>query len=592
MTSILRMISIALWLIALAVQNRLLLEKRISLVWSVPVTVFLLAFMAYAFLVRKHPEVPDSDEEGESPSGTKPWSTVVIWTLMAGLAAYFLWRQTILYWLVPINPYFADMLPLIKNALRDFWRDGLYPYRFTPIGGWNLPLTYSPGHWLAFTPAHLFKFDLRFVSAATAAVLGLLEGAYAWRWRHYTKGAVWLFPLALIIAFFPWFFSPFKEFHEIWHMPPYWLVLAIWALAVKMRWRISSGVLFGIGLCMRPPLVVVAPFWLIYLWHNRKNSRPFATLFACFITGALIAGYFVLKDPKAFFYGVTRWYEESSNYTIANNPLILKIIGFSGLLREIGLYHVKMKIASALLLPLMVWAWFRLRTPDDLLVFASYAMTLFLMFSFIPWFYIYFPATHLLFFALWPEEKPDPDKQKYMKRILVYSFCIGIAITIVCMGWFLYRKPLYDKGTRVSGFGQEWNLWRSGWGEIVPDKGRRFVLSETSTTAPTYSTLWRDVELTVFLNEPRDWTLGLYLNGEYHGKQSLQGQEGVVNLNYEIHRGNLFRGLNEVHLSILDVETLKPPDPSSVDNVIYFQSLEFSKPLPDVFWGPDLEGLH
>ena len=74
-----------------------------------------------------------------------------------------------------MNPFFGDMLPLIRDALRDFWRDGVYPYRFHHVGYWQVPLTYPPGHWLAYTPAYLLKIDLRYMSMFCMAALSLMQ---------------------------------------------------------------------------------------------------------------------------------------------------------------------------------------------------------------------------------------------------------------------------------------------------------------------------------------------------------------------------------------------------------------------------------
>lgn len=68
----------------------------------------------------------------------------------------------------------SDMLVLIEKAL-DAVLAGRSPYRTYSLdhlasGPYELPLTYLPGTWLAYLPAHLLRIDLRFTNA-------LLEGA-------------------------------------------------------------------------------------------------------------------------------------------------------------------------------------------------------------------------------------------------------------------------------------------------------------------------------------------------------------------------------------------------------------------------------
>lgn len=559
-----RLGAILAFLACIGWQTRLQLSGRVSLKWSVAVTAVLTVLLAICFLAAPHPK--SEDEKGGKALRRGKWISA-----FAG-GALFLGGGAILlavllrgvchnYWRVPITAYRADMLPLVFSALRDFWRDGLYPYHFHQTGNWQIPLTYPPGHWLAFTPAYLLKVDIRYVSAFCLGVVSMAGMLMAWEGR----GRGWCAPLALLAAaaIILWFYTmpPFHGLHAVLHVAPYWLAVVLWAWTTRRGHWILSAVFFGWAFVTRPPFMIALPFWLLFLWRNRRQV-PFPAMIAAFgLTGLVIGFFFFCHDPKAFCYGVNEWYKIGSDYLIAGDSSRVLGIGWTGLLWRMGLYAWKMPVAGVLLVGMFVWSWFKLRTANDLFCCAGVAMILFLMFSIIPWFYVYFAPLHLLFFAAWPDRKPPaaPNAKSASLAPLLIAVAIPLAWTAVFCVRDIHRigKHRVDGELRGGASKATRPFWCSGWGAAEGNgaAGRRlFASDEAEAAVPVASLRWRGVEILLEAADPAQppepFLLGVYLNGELLGCRKVGPDDLAKPLTFPIPRGGLFRGLNAVHFSV------------------------------------------
>ena len=536
---------------------------RLTLPWSVVVTAALTALLVICFLAARHPGA-----EGEADVSPRQGGMIGAYAggaLFLGggaiLLAVLLRDVCRIYWRAPITPYRADMLPLILSALRDFWRDGLYPYHFYQTGNWQTPLTYPPGLWLAFSPAYLLKVDIRYASAFCMGAVSMIGMFAAWAGRGRGRFA----PLALLpaAAVIFWFYvmPPFDSLHAGLHVAPYWLAVVLWAWTTRRGHWVLSAVFFGWAFVARPPFVLVFPFWLLFLWRNRRQLPLIPMVLAFGFTGFVTSFFFFLRDPDAFCYGVNVWYKIGSDYFISSDPSRVHGIGWTGLLWHAGLYAWKMPAAGILVAAMLVWSGFRLRTANDLFCHAGVAMTLFLMFSIVPWFYVYFAPLHLLFFAAWPDRKP-PDAPA-TKRASLAPLLIALAVPLALTATFCLRdargiRKHSTDGELAGGESKRTNgLWCGGWGaaEGKGTKGRRlFAMDEAEAAVPVGSLKWREMEIRLEAADParppEPFLLAVYLNGELLGCQRAGPGDFSKPIVFQVPRGSLFRGLNAVHFSL------------------------------------------
>ncbi|HUT25541.1 MAG TPA: hypothetical protein VM492_14440 [Sumerlaeia bacterium] len=562
---LLRLSAIALFFLLLLWQDKRLDRALTSVPWTLSVTTLLTALLIGLFLRRAWGDegAPAGQEQKEprtKETRLDRWIGVVAFLAICCLAFRVLHDLSKLYWRSPLSAYHGDMLPLIRNALHDFWRDGVYPYRRHHVGHWQIPLTYPPGHWLCYTPAYFFKMDLRYVSAFCEVAVSLILCFHAWQWRRRIRGFWILVPIVLFIAFSFYCLQPMRVFQRALHIAPYWLIVVLWAWTTKRRCWLTSALFLGWACVARPTFCVSVPFWLVFLWKGRRELPVWRMLLACATTGFLIGFFFFVRDPGAFLVGVVSWYEEGAAYLIRERPELGMMIGWSGPLGAVGLFRYKVAVGAFVVLVLVAISFFRMRTPDDLLAYSSVGMILFLMFSVIPFFYIFYPPLFVLFLVSWPPSPADRcgAKPKWIAQILA-PILVSAGLTIIValnqwlkLGGFDADGYRHGADTRRSA-----DLWLGGWGAArgTPKDGFRLLTeSEASVGVPVSSLLWREVEVQLRAETPsaprEALLLVVQINDELAGSAEITSATIAQPHAFPVPRGSLFRGLNEVHLSL------------------------------------------
>ena len=533
----------------------------LTLPWSVVVTAALTALLVICFLVMRHAA---QDEEGAPARPGDGMGAYAGGALFLGggaiLLAVLLRGVCRDYWRVPITAYRADMLPLVFSTLRDFWRDGLYPYHYHQTGNWKVWNNYPPSLWLPFSPAYLLHVDLRYVSAACTGAINVILLFVAWAGRRRR----WVSPLELAAAaaIIFWFHAapPFNTFNAISHVAPYWLAIALWAWTTRRGQWILSAVFFGWAFVSRPTFFIALPFWLLFLWRNRRQVPLVPMILAFGLTGFASCFLFFIHDPSAFCFGA-KWYKMCANTVISQDPKCLLGIGWTGLLWHMKAYAWALPAAGILVAAVLAWSWPRLRTVNDLFCHAGVAMGLFLMFSLIPYYYIYFDCLILLYFASWPDARPAVSAPA--KRAGLLALVIFLAVPLALTATFCVRdvrrigKHSTD-GELAGGASKRTDgLWCTGWGaaEGKGTKGRRlFARDEAEAAVPVGSLQWREMEIRLEAADParppEPFLLAVYLNGEQLGCRRAGPGDLSKPIVFQVPRGSLFRGLNAVHFSL------------------------------------------
>ena len=198
------------------------------------------------------------------------------------------------YWfdLIPIDIDFADMLPVIKVMNERFvageWR---HVYDNIPeIWNGTNPV-YLPAMWLAFSPAILFHFDMRWI---TVACLLFAFGCFLFKLNFTKKNLSSFFMLAIGCILFWWLFAE-DDAHGLLSMSEEGVVIFYYSLIAL---ALFSGNIMFIGiatsLCIlsRYALIGWVPAFIFYLLLNQKKKETI--IFVC--TG-IICFLFLLVFP-------------------------------------------------------------------------------------------------------------------------------------------------------------------------------------------------------------------------------------------------------------------------------------------------------
>jgi hypothetical protein len=237
--------------------------------------------------------------------------------LLAGALASGVAIRAFEFNLVPINPGWGDMLPLVLLAITSA-AGGESPYRVYHLP-WSVPLTYMPLGWLAYAPLFLARVDPRWTN--TLAEVSVLSAVYfcgrkrrdkTWRDAAATLWAAW-FVASRIVKYDSGVAAQVQ-----------WAAIAwLAALAVeKNRWTPAA---FGAALGTTVLALPLAPT-LAIAWH-RAWSRPLsphprrarafplarAIMFATLV-GAELTVPWVIWSPRAFFDGVVLWFNDIDRF--------------------------------------------------------------------------------------------------------------------------------------------------------------------------------------------------------------------------------------------------------------------------------------
>lgn len=296
-------------------------------------------------------------------------------------------------WFEPLDPHSGDMLPLVERSLRTLVTMGEFPYGPYEVASWNSYMTYLPGLWLPFALPYSMGLDIR----TWMLVATLLMGAMCVLWvairvaegvtLRETAGA--LMPLAVPwLLFHTW---AFEHFFTSVHVAGFWLTLMLWTMAVLMGFPRIGAVLFSIAAASRPYMVVVGPFYALYLfrlWQRDRRAAYELFVWLC-VPFAMLMLPFLLIDAKATLYGLTTAYDDICRAIIYTDPTVVEGFGLTAFFQKNGLDAWRNKVMGMLMLGLLALAWFRMRSEEDLLRFSAAALMLFMCFTVIPFFYIF-----------------------------------------------------------------------------------------------------------------------------------------------------------------------------------------------------------
>jgi hypothetical protein len=261
-----------------------------------------------------------------------------------------------------------------------------------------------------------------------------------------------------------------------------------------------------------------------------------------------------------FLYTIPQHYRRVAAYTLDSAPMDAWWIGWTGVFRAVGLYDQILWAGVLAVVAVFLWAILRMRTTSDLLAFSGVALTACLTFSLICWSYVYYDPLFVLFFAAWPQDAPLPRLDRRGKLL----FGLGpLAVAAALTGSMAAYHTATVGGHRSEGLlrassaPRTRTLWSHGWGAQQKGKrgqDRRLVNCDASAAVPVGSNLdGRQLEI-VLVSDRQPPALApllmvVYMNGERIGKAVIQPEGPPQTLRFAVPKGNLFRGLNEVHLS-------------------------------------------
>lgn len=548
------------------------------------------------------------DLTSDNSCGIHPWYSVnrnrylVAGLLIVITLPLFAWltRNTQrVIWFTPIDPNQADMLPLIQAALRSFWLESEYPYRWHPIGHWALPLTYSPGFWLPYSLPFSLGVDLRLLNAIVMCWMALiifgdfLASALP---RASVKDTL-LEALPFVALLILWMGPSQNTFRPNLHLPPYWLFLVGWGMAWKSNRPLLAGFCFGLCLASRPFMIVCVPFVIMWAWHNWHSGKKSIILFgmpAC-VSVLLLVLPFLMIDPKAFLYGINTWYAEGSQIQLANDPVWGDGFGFIGALRRLSLYHYNLQIAAVLQVMLWVLAFGCVKTARDVLFYCGVALFFFLPFSHIPWFYIF--VSPLLLVAMAPPAVFFTGRVALPpllpRAAMPMVWCGGCAIAVCALAWTYNRPPLHlpfptlghhptkrlDSSVRLlNGFAiPEW---------VPRDGGQGWEISSSNAYVgvPILGDLPEQLSLTLDLTNPRDGTeINIIINHQpvYHGRVNHAGK---MVCSFPIDDRVLFKGMNLLRVELIEPERQTQPQDDQRKLLCQFVGLDIPGQEPYQLW--------
>ena len=396
----------------------------------------------------------------------------------------------------PIDRSFADMLPLIKNAIVTFL-SGENPYRTYQMP-WSLPLVYFPLLWISYIPAYLLRTDIRITGIIiNAAILFVFWHESRHGVKEGGNGPVrGLLIFTLGISFFLSDFSIF--FTASGHSYPYWLFLTFYLYFIHHDRTALASVFLGLSVATRQPAVFLVPFYLIYLFRVSPPKKFLFRTFLLIVTGALLILPFFLMNPRTFLFD--SFADVGGELSYGWKPAILGSIGFTNifyLLKVPGLLpYAQLGILSILL----IFAWVKVRDKSTLFIFSGTAMLVYNMFLFhIPVHYFYFPVFLIFSFAVGEKltvqsQMPSPvsfSGKKFLKPLAATITLVALlflSFTDIRRYWIPDRINLHNGFEKIEknekGFTFHWVVNRRGvasvpasLADIMAGRDRPFVFS-------------------------------------------------------------------------------------------------------------------
>jgi len=208
----------------------------------------------------------------------------------------------------PLNVLHSDMLPLLSEAGKTLLSHQ-NPYRLYTWPTDTVFLTYLPGTVLAFIPATVMHFDVRFLNICFVLLLAVL--IYVETDKHHRQEAAALISLFLL--------APYLIYrHEI-YTEPHWLSVVAGLLLARRGKLFWAAVLFGVGISLSQFSWVLFPFFFLFVFQRRGLGHAFYAGTVSLLTAAVIVAPFLAWSPRAFYYGVLgHWHAIALNVQTIN----------------------------------------------------------------------------------------------------------------------------------------------------------------------------------------------------------------------------------------------------------------------------------
>jgi hypothetical protein len=289
---------------------------------------------------------------------------------------------------IPIEPSRGDMLPLVQQALTNLLA-GQSPYTTYQMP-WEVPLTYLPLTWLAYAPAFLADWDVRWINVV--AELAILGAAVFTARRMPTRRVRADAPM-LIWAWL--FLSPtIIRWDMVTSAPIGWAALA-WALALVVTRHRLAPLTLGIAAATTPLIVVFAPF-IAACWWREEGWKALVRkgISAGVVAGVLLLPWYVWS-PTQFLDGSFRWFNDLSRFPTEKweaEHTWVDITGYAGEFWARGWEDWLKPVQLALVLAVTALYARHHAKRMDLLRYATAAFILFMLFNPVLWPYLYNPA--------------------------------------------------------------------------------------------------------------------------------------------------------------------------------------------------------
>jgi uncharacterized membrane protein len=169
-----------------------------------------------------------------------------------------------------------------------------------------VPLTYLPAMWLAYVPAVLLHFDLRWIHVcAIVASIWILYAASDHKELAASLGGVFLLVPYLLYR------------HEI-YLGILWLALSLVYFFGNRRRPIMAAIFIGVAAATSQFAWVVAPFYFLALFRKSGWKRLSAGVALAVLSFAIIVLPFVIQRPVNFYEGVFAHWSYTFNATTLN----------------------------------------------------------------------------------------------------------------------------------------------------------------------------------------------------------------------------------------------------------------------------------
>jgi len=277
----------------------------------------------------------------------------------------------------PLHSGRSDMLPLIQAAGKEFLA-GSNPYTKYLLPH-PVPLTYLPAMWMAYLPAVIFGFDLRFLHLL--AVLSSMFIVYAVTSLKCRENVIPFCGLFLMI--------PYLQYrHEI-YTGIFWLSLSLVFYSHMKNNPLVASVFLGVSAGVSQFAWVLIPVMLLKMNKQYGMKTTLTGFICCLVVACSIILPFALQSPDAFYQGVFGHWEGNLNVTAVN---------FSYFTSRIFSIPALKYFQIVLLFGIYLIAARDARPHQSTYEYMTYALMIFLLFNPLIWVYFYISLFVLMTF--------------------------------------------------------------------------------------------------------------------------------------------------------------------------------------------------